>query len=69
MRTIFRNTKVFTAATPQSYPDTANCLVVNNGLIEYVGLEDDTFVKTAEAQGCDVRDVQGKTIAPGFIDG
>jgi hypothetical protein len=69
MRTIFKNARVFTAASPLIHSNNATCLIVNDGLVEYVGTGEDSFVQTAEAQGCDVQDIQGRTIAPGFIDG
>ena len=69
MRTIFKNARVFTAVLPQSQPGHPTCMIVNDGFIEYVGADDDVLVKTAEAQGCTVQDVHGRTIAPGFIDG
>jgi predicted amidohydrolase YtcJ len=69
MRTIFRNAKVFTANLEQTSVSDATCLVINDGLVEFVGSNDDSFVETAIAQGCDVQNAEGKTIAPGFIDG
>ncbi len=69
MRTIFRNAQVFSAVLPQSDATRTNCFVVNESLIEYVGAEDDEFVKRARAQNYEIQDVQGRTIAPGFIDG
>jgi hypothetical protein len=69
MRTILRNAKVFTANLDSNPASEATCLVINDGLIEFVGSDNDSFVETAMAQGCHVQNLQGKTIAPGFIDG
>lgn len=67
MRQLFRSGRLFTGSLDDRPAKT--CLVVNDGLVEYTGFEEDSFVQTAISQGCDVQDVRGQTIAPGFIDG
>ncbi|KAH8901065.1 amidohydrolase 3 [Thozetella sp. PMI_491] len=50
-------------------PAFAECLLVRNDKIEYVGAESADEVKNARAAGAVVHDVQGKTVLPGFVDG
>ncbi|KAH8169428.1 amidohydrolase family protein [Sarocladium implicatum] len=47
----------------------ADCLVVKNGIIEFVGSRDDPAVKAAQDGDATVKDAEGKVILPGFIDG
>jgi predicted amidohydrolase YtcJ len=67
MRQVYKNGRIFSGATDSSLSHT--CLVVNDGLVEYTGSEEDSFVQTAISQRCEVRDVGGRLLAPGFIDG
>lgn len=47
----------------------ADCMLIRGGVIEYVGSQDDATVKAAREAGANIKDLEGKTVLPGFIDG
>ncbi|KAK0390512.1 hypothetical protein NLU13_0016 [Sarocladium strictum] len=47
----------------------ADCMIVKSGIIEFVGSRDDAAVSTAQEAGATIKDLGGKTVLPGFIDG
>lgn len=70
MRTILKNAKIFTGgdqAESESFKHTS--LLINDEVIEYVGIEEDEAMVAAVHDGAKVYDCGGQTIAPGFIDG
>ena len=73
---LFINGRVFLPAVKEpnvsalhQSPVFAECLVVRNDQIEFVGPEHAEAVQSARAAGAVVHDVQGRTILPGFVDG
>ncbi|KAK5992100.1 Putative amidohydrolase YtcJ-like protein [Cladobotryum mycophilum] len=50
-------------------PSFAECMIVQDGVIQYVGSEQDNAVIEAKANGAAVKDLAGQTVLPGFIDG
>lgn len=53
-----------------SSPSFASCLVIRDGYIQHIGAEGDAPVLAAkESPSAIIRDLQGQTILPGFIDG
>ncbi|KAK5651487.1 hypothetical protein OQA88_11941 [Cercophora sp. LCS_1] len=75
--TLFVNGNIFlSGVTPgvnaglHRLPTFAEALLVRGDKIEYVGPENDSVVAAARAEaGTVVRDLQGKTLLPGFVDG
>lgn len=47
----------------------ADCMIVKSGSIEYVGPQEDAAVNAARDAGATTKDLEGKTVLPGFIDG
>lgn len=70
MRTVFKNAKIFTGV-PGNESDSFqhNSLVINDNIIEHVGIETDEAVAAAVENGARVYDVGAQTISPGFFDG
>ncbi|PHH63502.1 hypothetical protein CDD81_5783 [Ophiocordyceps australis] len=66
---IFANARVYTSHSNDTTPRFAECIVVQDGIIQHVGAETDDAVAAAKAAGARVRDMQGRTMLPGFIDG
>ncbi|PTB54499.1 hypothetical protein M431DRAFT_507934 [Trichoderma harzianum CBS 226.95] len=50
-------------------PSFAECMIIRDGIIQYVGSEADTEVAAAKAAGATVKDLGNQTVLPGFIDG
>ncbi|KAJ9136540.1 Amidohydrolase family protein [Pleurostoma richardsiae] len=74
-QTLFINGKVFQPPHdgPVSSKDAVAsfqpCLLVEGGLIKHVGPESDAVIAQAKAAGVPTRDLAGRTVLPGFIDG
>ncbi|KAL7791845.1 amidohydrolase 3 [Trichoderma ceciliae] len=45
------------------------CMLVENGIIEYVGSADANIRALASSKGANLRDLDGRHVLPGFIDG
>lgn len=67
MRTIFKNARIFTALADGNGEH--DCMIIAGDKIEYVGNGKDSLVRQLEAEGAEVRDIDGGLLAPGFIDG
>lgn len=68
--TLFTNGRFFT--TDDSERKTAKfaqCMLVEDGIISYVGDDTQHAAQLAAAKGADVRDLNGDHVLPGFIDG
>lgn len=66
------NAKVYQSlaeAAGDEAPTFAECMVVRDGIIQHVGSQTDDAVTAARAAGAQVRDMDGDTVLPGFIDG
>ncbi|PNP57537.1 hypothetical protein THARTR1_02535 [Trichoderma harzianum] len=50
-------------------PCFAECMIIRDGIIQYVGSEADAEVEAAKAAGATVKDLGNQTVLPGFIDG
>ncbi|KAK9787192.1 putative Amidohydrolase [Seiridium cardinale] len=50
-------------------PRFADALYIRDGIIQHVGSQDDSTIVAARAAGAAVRDLKGRTLLPGFIDG
>ncbi|KIW65917.1 hypothetical protein PV04_08131 [Phialophora macrospora] len=69
MRTVFKNARVFTGSQTESAYGQHSCMIVNDDVIEYVGIDADPEVEAATKEGATVRDLGQQTLVPGFIDG
>lgn len=69
--TLFINGKFYLTegVGADDFPVIADCMVVKQGIIEYVGQQDNPAVAIARAAGSSVRDLCGQTVLPGFVDG
>ncbi|KAK3330014.1 amidohydrolase 3 [Apodospora peruviana] len=74
--TLFTNGKIFlsgvapgTNAGLHRPPTFASSILIRGSKIQHVGSESDEPIATALAQSVTVRDLQGKTVLPGFVDG
>ncbi|CAG8956377.1 hypothetical protein HYFRA_00003759 [Hymenoscyphus fraxineus] len=65
MATIYRNGRFFTGSD-KSF---AKCIVVQDGLIQYVGDENHPTIEQTKKRDINEIDMLGRTILPGFIDG
>ncbi|PTB74908.1 amidohydrolase 3 [Trichoderma longibrachiatum ATCC 18648] len=50
-------------------PCFAECMIIRDGIIQYVGPEKDAEVEAAKAAGATIKDLDNHTVLPGFIDG
>jgi predicted amidohydrolase YtcJ len=50
-------------------PSFASCMVVKDGTIQHVGTETDAAVLAAKDAGAEIRELGGKKVLPGFVDG
>ncbi|UNI16513.1 hypothetical protein JDV02_002941 [Purpureocillium takamizusanense] len=50
-------------------PSFAAAMVIKDGLIQHVGDAEDAPIAAARAAGAQIKDLQGDTVLPGFIDG
>ncbi|KAL6860844.1 amidohydrolase 3 [Trichoderma novae-zelandiae] len=50
-------------------PSFAECIIIRDGIIQYVGAEADSEVEAAKAAGATIKDLGNHTVLPGFIDG
>ncbi|KFA46845.1 hypothetical protein S40293_05618 [Stachybotrys chartarum IBT 40293] len=70
--TVIKNAKIFQSSpepSSQEVPRFADCLIVKDGTIQFVGSEQDPAVLDASAEGAMVEDLQGSMVLPGFVDG
>ncbi|PNY27530.1 amidohydrolase YtcJ [Tolypocladium capitatum] len=69
--TVLLNARVYRSSTDgtDETPSFAACLVIEDGVIQHVGSETAEAATAAKANGAEVRDLQGQTVLPGFIDG
>jgi predicted amidohydrolase YtcJ len=69
---IFLNGKIyqsFPSGSAQEAASFVDCLVVENGIIKHVGSQGDVEVGEAKANGASVRNLDGRIVLPGFVDG
>lgn len=52
-----------------STPKFVSSMIFKDGIFEHFGSETDEAVKAAKADGAEIKDLNGKTVLPGFIDG
>lgn len=50
-------------------PTFTECMIIRDGIIQYVGPEADAAVDAAKAAGATIKDLGHQTVLPGFIDG
>ena len=50
-------------------PSFASCMVIKDGIIQYVGTEADNAVLSAKEAGAEIKDLAGRKVLPSFIDG
>lgn len=72
--TILVNGKIYQTSTlPSSAADVgpifAECMIIRDGIIQFVGSEADVEVDVAKAAGATIKDLGHQTVLPGFIDG
>ncbi|KYK62022.1 amidohydrolase family protein [Drechmeria coniospora] len=67
--TLLLNGKIYQSTNESAAPTYATCMLVRGDSIEHVGTETDDVVAAARAGGARVKDLQGQTVLPGFIDG
>lgn len=69
--TLFTNGKFFTAQGNWPAQDARfhECMLVEEGIIEYLGRDDADIRALAACKGAAVRDLDGRHVLPGFIDG
>ncbi|EHK21428.1 uncharacterized protein TRIVIDRAFT_70570 [Trichoderma virens Gv29-8] len=69
--TLFANGKFFATQSEGGEQDAQfhECMLVENGIIQYVGSDDASIRALAASKGADVRDLDGYHVLPGFIDG
>ncbi|KAL7917899.1 amidohydrolase 3 [Trichoderma austrokoningii] len=68
--TLFINGKFFaTQDETNSQAKFYECMLVENGIIEYIGSADADIRALASAKGAAVQDLNGRHVLPGFIDG
>ncbi|KAL7787238.1 amidohydrolase 3 [Trichoderma afarasin] len=69
--TLFTNGKFFADQGKGQEHDAKfhDCMLVENGRIEYIGSDDANIRSVAASKGADVRDLEGRHVLPGFIDG
>lgn len=72
MSTVLHNGRFLRPATLNSQePSFADCLVVDeqSGKIKHIGSAEDAVAREAKAAGAQLRDMDGRVVIPGFIDG
>ena len=69
--TVLLNGRIYQSSTDgtDKEPSFAAAMVIKDGLIQHVGTAEDEAVATAKAGGAQIKDLQGDTVLPGFIDG
>ncbi|KAM0264927.1 hypothetical protein ACHAQJ_000443 [Trichoderma viride] len=69
--TLFINGRFFATQDNEQEHDAKfhECMLVENGIIEYVGSADANIRALASSKGATVRDLNGRHVLPGFIDG
>ncbi|OTA04638.1 hypothetical protein A9Z42_0052550 [Trichoderma parareesei] len=70
--TLFANGKFFTTPQGEGNDHDARfheCMLVENGIIQYVARDDADLRAAAASKGAAVRDLDGSHVLPGFIDG
>ena len=66
---IFLNARIYVGTNDGKFPKFAECLILRNGLIQYVGSAEENVVARAKEDGAQLLDLKNKFILPGFIDG
>ncbi|KAH9993482.1 amidohydrolase 3 [Xylariaceae sp. FL0662B] len=70
MATLFHNGRFFQSGSRGEHHSFVDCMLVDNaGKITHVGTSSDEQIKQAEAAGVARRDMNGRIVLPGFIDG
>jgi predicted amidohydrolase YtcJ len=68
--TVLVNGKIYqTSALSSDDPIFAECMIIRDGIIQYVGPEAGAEVDAAKAAGASIKDLEHRTVLPGFIDG
>ncbi|KAM0523816.1 hypothetical protein ACHAPE_001068 [Trichoderma viride] len=74
--TVLVNGKIYQTSTPLNSPTVddggpifAECMIIRDGIIQYVGPEAGAEVDAAKAAGASIKDLEYQTVLPGFIDG
>ncbi|KAF4533876.1 Amidohydrolase ytcj-like [Lasiodiplodia theobromae] len=70
--TVFQNGRFFTASGGPKQPEKptfAECMITQDGKISFVGPASSAAVTEAVAAGAETRDVGGRVVVPGFVDG
>lgn len=70
--TVFQNGRFFTASGGPKQPEKptfAECMITQDGKISFVGPASSAAVAEAVAAGAETRDVGGRVVVPGFVDG
>ncbi|EKG14027.1 hypothetical protein MPH_08769 [Macrophomina phaseolina MS6] len=72
MTTVFQNGRFFTASGDPKQPEDpsfAECMVITGSKITFVGSSSDPAVQQALSSGATTKDLEGRIVLPGFIDG
>ncbi|KKY23103.1 putative amidohydrolase family protein [Diplodia seriata] len=70
--TVFQNGRFFTASGGPKQPEKpsfAECMITHGDKISFVGPASSAAVQNALAAGASTRDVGGRVVVPGFVDG
>ncbi|KAG5999912.1 hypothetical protein E4U54_001616 [Claviceps lovelessii] len=68
--TVLVNGQIYQSPSDSSLPPTfASCMVARDGYIAHIGSEHDDAVVAARQSGAAVKNLNGQTVLPGFIDG
>lgn len=68
--TVLVNGKIYqTSALSSDDPIFSECMIIRDGIIQYVGPEAGPEVDAAKAAGALIKDLEHRTVLPGFIDG
>lgn len=72
MTTIFQNGRFFTASGGPKQPENpafAECMITTGKIITFVGPSSDPIVQQAFSSGATTKDLNGRIVVPGFVDG
>ena len=67
--TIFTNGRIFRGSAQQSGPESGAAIVIRDGKIASIGRLDPSQIQSHRDAGSQVKDLKGKYVLPGFIDG
>lgn len=68
--TVFLNGQIYQSPTDTKDSHAfASCMIIQNGTIQHIGSEQDEAINIAKESGATVKDLNGQTVLPGFIDG